>query len=336
MSIFVGENDWFSLAERIQVVSDAAQEVWVGTGKDCIKVYPLDGEAWWYLVTHPSRVGAYEFHLCPGQSRVPSNAVLSGVVEDWARPADRPYHTYTTRRQGSYVISSNILSVIVDDVVILPVGHFLFQLFTAASTWTGLDKIQISPTCTNLAHMFWGCSSLTTLDVSMWDLSHVQNVSGMFATDGSSTLSGSNSRLTSLTLPNNFGASATDMSYLFNGDRLLTSIETSKIHTSNVVTTSFMFTGCWRLTALDLSTFDTSNVTDMSYMFSNCTDIQTICASSSFVTTAVTNGTGVFGGNSGCPNLVGGAGTAWNSSNIDYTYAHIDGGSSNPGYFTQK
>jgi hypothetical protein len=35
-----------------------------------------------------------------------------------------------------------------------------------------------------------------------------------------------------------------------------------------------------------------------------------------------------------CVNLVGGAGTAYDSNHIDYTYAHIDGGTSNPGYFT--
>ena len=38
-----------------------------------------------------------------------------------------------------------------------------------------------------------------------------------------------------------------------------------------------------------------------------------------------------------CTSLVGGKGTTWNASNpIDKTYAHIDGGTSNPGYFTDK
>ncbi|UKI57957.1 MAG: hypothetical protein L6V81_00295 [Clostridium sp.] len=35
-----------------------------------------------------------------------------------------------------------------------------------------------------------------------------------------------------------------------------------------------------------------------------------------------------------CTNLVGGAGTKYNSSHVDKAYAHIDGGTSNPGYFT--
>ena len=38
-----------------------------------------------------------------------------------------------------------------------------------------------------------------------------------------------------------------------------------------------------------------------------------------------------------CLNLVGGAGTLYNYFNpLDKTYAHIDGGTANPGYFTLK
>ena len=37
-----------------------------------------------------------------------------------------------------------------------------------------------------------------------------------------------------------------------------------------------------------------------------------------------------------CSNLVGGAGTTYSADHTDYTYAHIDGGTANPGYFTDK
>jgi hypothetical protein len=37
-----------------------------------------------------------------------------------------------------------------------------------------------------------------------------------------------------------------------------------------------------------------------------------------------------------CPNLVGGQGTKYDESHTDATYAHIDGGESNPGYLTKK
>ena len=35
-----------------------------------------------------------------------------------------------------------------------------------------------------------------------------------------------------------------------------------------------------------------------------------------------------------CYSLVGGAGTTYDANHIDVTYAHIDGGPSNPGYLT--
>ena len=38
----------------------------------------------------------------------------------------------------------------------------------------------------------------------------------------------------------------------------------------------------------------------------------------------------------GCTSLVGGAGTKYNANHKDKTYARIDGGTSNPGYFTAK
>lgn len=36
----------------------------------------------------------------------------------------------------------------------------------------------------------------------------------------------------------------------------------------------------------------------------------------------------------GCANLVGGKGTKYDYNHSDYTYAHIDGGTDNPGYFS--
>jgi hypothetical protein len=36
----------------------------------------------------------------------------------------------------------------------------------------------------------------------------------------------------------------------------------------------------------------------------------------------------------GCTKLVGGMGTAYDANHVDAAYAHIDGGPSNPGYFS--
>ena len=71
----------------------------------------------------------------------------------------------------------------------------------------------------------------------------------------------------------------------------------------------------------------------MDSMFSYCSNLKTIYVSDKFNTNAVTSSDGMFYNTT---NLVGGAGTTYNSSFVDKTYARIDGGTSNPGYFTAK
>jgi hypothetical protein len=72
----------------------------------------------------------------------------------------------------------------------------------------------------------------------------------------------------------------------------------------------------------------------MNKMFEGSTNLRTIYVGSGWSTAAVTSSTNMF---NNCTSLVGGQGTTWNSSNpTDKTYAHIDGGTSNPGYFTDK
>jgi surface protein len=108
----------------------------------------------------------------------------------------------------------------------------------------------------------------------------------------------------------------------------------SYLNTSEVINMGWMFGGCEMLTSLDLSSFNTAKVTYMSYMFNSCTNLQTIYVGNGWSTAAVTYSIGMF---TGCTSLVGGQGTTYSSSNPkDKTYAHIDGGPSNPGYFTDK
>ena len=125
----------------------------------------------------------------------------------------------------------------------------------------------------------------------------------------------------------------TSMLHMFYYCSNLTSVDVSHLNTSNVKSMSGMFGFCDNLTSLDLSNWNTSKVNSMGYMFSFCRNLQTIYVGSGWSTDAVTSSGTMF---SMCTSLVGGQGTAYNSSNpMDKTYAHIDGGPSNPGYFTR-
>ena len=162
-------------------------------------------------------------------------------------------------------------------------------------------------------------SKVTTLDVSNFDTSNVTNMNNMFAYSQATTLDVSN-----------FDTSkVTNMSYMFS-DSKATTLDVSNFDTSKVTNMGYMFSDS-KATTLDVSNFDTSNVTDMGYMFYNSTNLKTIYVSNKFNTDKVTYSTNMF---SGCTNLVGGAGTKYDSTKIDKTYARIDGGTSSPGYFT--
>lgn len=122
-----------------------------------------------------------------------------------------------------------------------------------------------------------------------------------------------------------------DCSYMFKNFSTCTSIEFNNFNTSNVENMESMFYGCSSLQTLDLSNFNTGKVVNTKSMFANCNNLKTIYVSSLWDVTTVTDSENMF---YRCSNLVGGAGTTYNSSYSDKTYACIDGGTSNPGYFT--
>ena len=172
--------------------------------------------------------------------------------------------------------------------------------FNNCSSLISIDGIENLNTdnVTDMSDMFLDCSSLTSLDLSGFKTDNVKKMYSMFG-----------------------GCSG------------LTSLDLSGFNTDNVTAMGAMFSGCTGLTSLDVSGFRTDNVTDMRAMFFGCLFLRTIYVGKGWSTTAVTESTGMF---QRCPNLVGGAGTVYSSSHINHTYAHIDGGTDNPGYFTLK
>ena len=85
------------------------------------------------------------------------------------------------------------------------------------------------------------------------------------------------------------------------------------------------------MTELDLSGFNTAGVTNFSYMFINCINLKTIYISNLWNMSSMNTGNQMF---NNCPSLVGGDGTVYDSSKINYVYARIDDLPDNPGYFT--
>ena len=224
-------------------------------------------------------------------------------------------------------------------------------MFSACSSLTSLDVSGFNTAnVTDMSSMFERCFSLTSLDLNNFNTENVTNMHSMF--DSCSRLASLNVssfntnkvtdmglmfsacyELTSLDVSGFNTDNVTDMHGMFGGSSGLTSLDLSNFKTDKVTTMFLMFEGCLGLTSLDLSSFNTENVTKFTNMFKECSNLKTIYVGSGWSTANVAEGTSMF---YGCTNLVGGAGTAYDENHVDHTYAHIDGGSSNPGYFTAK
>ena len=172
---------------------------------------------------------------------------------------------------------------------------------------------------TNMYAMFNNCANIKTLDLSNFDTSNVTDMGRMF-TDCS--------QLTSLDVSSFDTGKVKNMDLMFYNTSLET-IDLSNFDTSNVTSMMGMFYHCTSTETIDISSFDTKNVTNMDYMFSHAHFLKTIYASSLWTTENVQQQYDMF---NQCWNIIGGSGTKYSNGSIEY--ARIDGGGSDPGYFT--
>jgi surface protein len=215
-----------------------------------------------------------------------------------------------------------------------------------------LDSIDLShfytTNVTNMRGLFCRCSALKKLDLSTFNTVKVQYMQQVF--------SGCES-LDSLDLSNFITKTATGMQSMFYQCKALRFIDLSSFNTSNVENMSAMFESCQALDTLDLSHFDTRKVTSMNTMFSKCTALKSLDISQfepaascdlgwMFLNCSALNSIYCYKDwrtinnlNSqymftNCTAITGGKGTTYDSSLRTHEMAHVDGGSTDPGYFT--
>ena len=224
-------------------------------------------------------------------------------------------------------------------------------MFAYCSSLTSLDVSGFNTeNVTNMEGMFYHCSSLTSLDVSGFNTSKVTSMNGMFYDCSSLTsldirhfdtsgaismynMFGHCTSLNTLDLSHFDTSGVVDMHNMFRYCSALTDLNVSSFNTSNVTNMNSMFGKCNSLITLDLSSFNTAKVKDMQNMFRQSQQLKTIYAGDGWSTASVEQGDSIF---YHCTSLIGGAGTPYDSTHVDVSYAHIDGGTSNPGYFTAK
>ncbi len=96
-------------------------------------------------------------------------------------------------------------------------------------------KFKIKKLLKNISHMFCCCSTLVSIDLSLFNTTNITNIEGMFY-----------------------------------GCYSLKSIDFSSFTTSHVTDMDSMFHSCSSLESIDLSSFDTINVINMKNLFHSC------------------------------------------------------------------
>ena len=204
----------------------------------------------------------------------------------------------------------------------LPNASWMFSGCENLKSIDGMSNFNTS-NVTDMSYMFSLCGQLQNLDLSNFNTSKVTNMAQMFSNCQT---------LENLNLSNFVTNNVTDMNGMFIACSKLRNLYISSFNTSNVTNMSYMFTSCQLLTSLNVASFNTISVTNMEGMFTACFNLKTIYASERWNTAGVTSSNSMF---DGCNSLKGGQGTTWRDTYpTDKTYAQIDGGTSNPGYFT--
>ena len=217
-----------------------------------------------------------------------------------------------------HVYRENIKNVIFDTsfancTSLTSTAYWFFECHNL-TTIVGIENLNTEHV-TNMSCMFYGCSSLTSLDVSHFNTANVTDMGYMF--DGCSGL-------TSLDVSSFNTTNVTDMNSMFYVCSGLTSLDVSHFNTANVKDMSTMFMYCSGLTNLDVSRFNTANVTDMGYMFDGCSGLTSLDVSS-FNTTNVTNMSGMF---SVCSGLTSLDVSSFNTTNVTDMHSMFYGCSS--------
>ncbi|MBQ6207039.1 MAG: BspA family leucine-rich repeat surface protein [Oscillospiraceae bacterium] len=197
------------------------------------------------------------------------------------------------------------------------------NMFTFCNSLPELDVSNFNAdNVTDMSYMFCGCHELTTLNVSRFNTANVVDMSGMF-----SYCQG----LTELDVSGFNTAKVEYMYEMFTNCSALKTLNLGGFDTAKVTYMDAMFSDCSELTELDLSSFDTAKVEYMNYMFRGCYKLTAIYVSDKFITNQVVDASDMF---TSCFALIGGNGTQYAGSYL--SYARIDGGPDNPGYFTAK
>lgn len=193
-------------------------------------------------------------------------------------------------------------------------------MFNGCNKLQSLDLTNFNTAkCISFHNMFGGCHALTTLDVSHFNTSKVTSMTWMFQS--------------TYCLKELKGFESWDLSQVKNISCMFINTGLNEIkfpRADNIFTIERTFQNCANLVTVDLSNLKFNDTNSWLETFENCPKLQTIYVADDFVNKSTQSRDTFYN----CRSLVGGSGTKYDPTFIDSTAARIDGGVSNPGYFT--
>ena len=130
--------------------------------------------------------------------------------------------------------------------------------------------LKINTQIKDCSYMFFGCSNIINIDLSVFDTKNVSDMSYMFYECNN---------LTNIDLISFDTRNVNNMRGMFFKCSKLTNIDISSFDTNNVKNMNHMFSGCSSLSNIDISSFNTKNINNainMDYMFYNCPKLKEI------------------------------------------------------------
>ena len=244
---------------------------------------------------------------------------------------DTPFLTSKTEtmenmfKSCSNLKTANLASITAERVTSM---SYMFGGCTSLTT-ADLSGITDTPELTTTYNMFNGCSKVTTIHLENWaNAPKLSNMEGTFTKCTS---------LERLCLNNLVAQNVSTMrqmldrgapiKYAFLGKSIAFEPNATVYSLFNNSMTKSESTKA----VIDISGWDTTNLKTADNMFGSAKNLKTIYVSDKWTAANITSSGNMFGSDT---SLVGGAGTTYNSSKTDKTYAKIDGGTADPGYFT--
>lgn len=132
--------------------------------------------------------------------------------------------------------------------------------FSNVTGFNGLELLDTS-NCSDMSYLFYGCASVTSLNLNSFNTSLAENINHIFAYCTS---------LNDIKVENWDVSNVYYAYHVFNNCESLTSLDLSGWYTTNLREFSYMFGNCEALVNLDISNFNTSKASYMDHLFYYC------------------------------------------------------------------